>query len=74
MLITYQILKKDDWHIARLQVMSPNQAIPIEGVEGVTFNVPDFPFHKHKEVKSSVKTSSRIYRELRGPECVTYNR
>ena len=27
-----------------LQVMSPNQAIPIEGAEGVTFNVPDLPF------------------------------
>ena len=51
--------------------MSPNQAIPIEGTEGVTFNVPDFPFSQAQRNEIFSETSSRIYRELRGPEGVT---
>ena len=54
-----------------LQVMSPNQAIPIEGTEGVTFNVPDLPFSQAQRNEIFSETSSRIYRELRGPEGVT---
>ena len=54
-----------------LQVMSPNQVIPIDGAQGVTFNVPDLPFSQAQRNEIFSEMSSRIYRELRGPECVT---
>ena len=51
--------------------MSPNQAIPIGGTEGVTFNVLDLPFSQAQRNEIFSESSSRIYRELRGPEGVT---
>ena len=51
--------------------MRPNQAISIESTEGVTFNVPDLPFSQAQRNEIFSETSSRIYRELRGPEGVT---
>ena len=53
-----------------LQVMSPNQAIPNESQEGITFNVPDLPFSQAQRNEIFSETSSRVYRELCGPEGV----
>ena len=54
-----------------LQVMSPNQAIPNEGTEGVTFNVPSLPFSQAQRNEIFSETSYRVYHELCGPEGVT---
>ena len=54
-----------------LQVMSPNQAIPNEDTEGVTFNVPNLLFSQAQRNEIFSETSSRVYRELCGPEGVT---
>ena len=53
-----------------LQVVSPNQAIPNEGTEGVTVNVPKLPFSQAQRNEIFSETSSRLYRELCGPEGV----
>ena len=50
--------------------MSPNQAIPNENQEGDTFNVPNLPFSQAQRNEIFSETSSRIYRELCGPEGV----
>ena len=50
--------------------MSPNQAIPNESLEGVTLNVPNLPFSQAQRNEIFSETSSRIYRELCGPEGV----
>ena len=50
------------------QVMSPNQAIPIMPQEVGTFNVPNLPFSQAQRNEIFSETSSRIYRELCGPE------
>ena len=50
------------------QVMSPNQAIPIMPQEVDTFNVPNLPFSQAQRNEIFSETSSRIYRELCGPE------
>ena len=52
------------------QVMSPNQAIPIQFQEVDTFNVPDLPFSQTQRNEIFRETSSRIYRELCGSEGV----
>ena len=52
------------------QVMSPNQAIPIMPQEVDTFNVPNLPFSQAQRNEFFSETSSRIYRELCGPEGV----
>ena len=52
------------------QVMSPNQAIPILPQEADTFNVPNLPFSQAQRNEIFSETSSRIYRELCGPEGV----
>ena len=52
------------------QVMSPNQAIPIQSQEGDTFNVPDLPFSQAQRNEIFSETSSRVHRELCGPEGV----
>ena len=52
------------------QVMSPNQAIPSGSQEGVTFNVPNLPFLQAQRNEIFSETSSRVYRELCGPEGV----
>ena len=50
--------------------MSPNQAIPIGSQEGVTFNVPNLPFSQAQRNEIFNETSSRVYRELCGPDGV----
>ena len=50
------------------QVMSPNQAIPNLSAEVDTFNVPDLPFSYEQRNEIFSETSSRMYRELCGPE------
>ena len=52
------------------QVMSPNQAIPNLVVEVDTPNVPDLPFSYEQRNEIFSETSSRMYRELCGPEGV----
>ena len=52
------------------QVMSPNQAIPMMPQEVDTFNVPNLPFSQAQRNEIFSETSSRIYRELCGPEGV----
>ena len=52
------------------QVMSPNQAIPIVPQEVDTFDVPNLPFSQAQTNEIFSETSSRIYRELCGPESV----
>ena len=52
------------------QVMSPNQAIPNMPPEVDTFNVPDLPFSYEQRSEIFSETSSRMYRELCGPEGV----
>ena len=52
------------------QVMSPNQAIPTMNQEVDTFNVPNLPFSQAQRNEIFSETSSRIYRELCGPEGV----
>ena len=52
------------------QVMSPNQAIPNRPPEVDTFNVPNLPFSQEQKHEIFSETSSRIYRELCGPEGV----
>ena len=52
------------------QVMSPNQAIPIVPQEVETFSVPNLPFSQAQRIEIFSETSSRIYRELCGPEGV----
>ena len=52
------------------QVMSPNQAIPNMPSEVDTFNVPDLPFSHEQRNEIFSETSSRMYRELCGPEGV----
>ena len=52
------------------QVMSPNQAIPNMPPEVDTFNVPNLPFSHEQRSEIFSETSSRIYRELCGPEGV----
>ena len=52
------------------QVMSPNQAIPILPQEVDTFNVPNLPFSQAQRNEIFSEASSRIYRELCGPEGV----
>ena len=52
------------------QVMSPNQAIPIMNQEVDTFSVPNLPFSQAQRNQIFSETSSRIYRELCGPEGV----
>ena len=53
-----------------LQVMSPNQAIPHENQERDTFNVPNLPFSHAQRKEIFSETSSRMHRELCGPEGV----
>ena len=53
-----------------LQVMSPNQAIPNQDQEGVTFNVPSLPSSQAQRNEIFSETRSRVYRELCGPEGV----
>ena len=48
--------------------MSPNQAIPNLLVEVDTPNVPDLPFSYEQRNEIFSETSSRMYRELCGPE------
>ena len=50
--------------------MSPNQAIPNMPSEVDTFNVPDLPFSHEQRNEIFSETSSRMYRELCGPERV----
>ena len=50
--------------------MSPNQAIPIQPQEADMFNVPDLPFSQTQSNEIFSETSSRVYRELCGPEGV----
>ena len=50
--------------------MSPNQAIPNMPPEVDTFNVPNLPFSHEQRNEIFSETSSRIYRELCGPEGV----
>ena len=50
--------------------MSPNQAIPIQSQEADMFNVPDLPFSQTQRNEIFSETSSRVYRELCGPEGV----
>ena len=50
------------------QVMSPNQAIPNLSAEVDTFNVPELPFSYEQRNEIFSETSSRMYRELCGPE------
>ena len=52
------------------QVMSPNQAIPNLPSEVDTPNVPDLPFSYEQRNEIFSETSSRMYRELCGPEGV----
>ena len=57
------------------QVMSPNQAIPSQAVSTLPpevdmFNVPNLPFSQTQRNEIFSETSSRIYRELCGPEGV----
>ena len=52
------------------QVMSPNQAIPSLPLEVDTPNVPDLPFSYEQRNEIFSETSSRMYRELCGPEGV----
>ena len=52
------------------QVMSPNQAIPMMPQEVDTFNVPNLPFSQAQRSEIFSETSSRVYRELCGPEGV----
>ena len=52
------------------QVMSPNQAIPRLPQEVDAFNVPNLPFSQAQRHEIFSETSSRIYRELCGPEGV----
>ena len=52
------------------QVMSPNQAIPIQPQEVDMFDVPNLPFSQTQGDEICSETSSRIYRELCGPEGV----
>ena len=52
------------------QVMSPNQAIPVLPQEMDTFNVPNLPFSQAQRNEIFSETSSRIYRELCGPDGV----
>ena len=52
------------------QVMSPNQAIPNMPLEVDTPNVPDLPFSYKQRNEIFSETSSRMYRELCGPEGV----
>ena len=52
------------------QVMSPNQAIPMMPQEVDTFNVPNLPSSQAQRNEIFSETSSRIYRELCGPEGV----
>ena len=54
------------------QVMSPNQAIPIQSQEADMFNVPDLPFSQTQRNEIFSETSSRVYRELCGPEGVVW--
>ena len=53
-----------------LQVMSPNQASPNMSLEVDTPNVPDLPFSYEQRSEIFSETSSRMYRELCGPEGV----
>ena len=62
-----------DLHNRRLsqnprEVMSPNQAIPNLSVEVDMPNVPDLPFSYEQRNEIFSETSSRMYRELCGPE------
>ena len=50
------------------EVMSPNQAIPNMPPEVDTFNVPELPFSHEQRSEIFSETSSRIHRELCGPE------
>ena len=50
--------------------MSPNQAIPNMPLEVDTPNVPDLPFSYEQRNEIFSETSSRMYRELCGPEGV----
>ena len=52
------------------QVMSPNQAIPNMPPEVDTLNVPELPFSYEQRTEIFSETSSRMYRELCGPEGV----
>ena len=52
------------------QGMSPNQAIPNMIPEVDTPNVPDLPFSYEQRSEIFSETSSRMYRELCGPEGV----
>ena len=52
------------------QVMSPNQAIPMVNQEVDTFSVPSLPFSQAQRNEIFSGTSSRVYRELCGPEGV----
>ena len=52
------------------EIMSPNQAIPILPQEVDTFNVPNLPFSQAQRNEIFSETSSRIYRELCGPDGV----
>ena len=52
------------------QVMSPNQAIPNMLPKVDAFNVPDLPFSHEQRNEIFSETSSRMYRELCGPEGV----
>ena len=50
--------------------MSPNQAIPEKNQMADTFIVPDLPFSQAQRNEIFSETSSRVYRELCGPEGV----
>ena len=50
------------------QVMSPKPAIPNMPQEVDTFNVPNLPFSQERRNEIFSETSSRVYRELCGPE------
>ena len=52
------------------QVMSPNQTIPNMPLEVDTPNVPDLPFSYEQRSEIFSETSSRMYREVCGPEGV----
>ena len=52
------------------EVMSPNQVIPNMPPEVDTFNVPNLPFSHEQRNQIFSETSSRMYRELCGPDGV----
>ena len=59
-----------DGRLAYNPVMSPNQVIEGENQVGDTFMVPNLPFSQAQRNEIFSEASSRVYRELCGPEGV----